>query len=278
MNRDVIDPFLVLALLNNFYVLGMSRLRLIIIAVAIQGAILGLLYPLAHAGVFTLSPLSLLRLLALTLAVISIKGWVIPRLLFQAVLLADMRSTVSSVIGFVPTLLLGGVATAAALIFATSLPLPNDHFSHLLIPASLATVMSGFILLATRREALAQVLGYIVLENGIFIFGLLLIEAVPVLVEFGIVLDLFVGVFVMGIIINHVSRAFPAASSEQGNTLLNCSLGKAPETTTPYRDNLAMVLPIIICMLLTLVLGVYNPPVLSESIDNAVKFLQRMPQ
>ena len=60
--------------------------------------------------------------------------------------------------------------------------------------------------LVARREALAQVLGYIVMENGIFIFGLLLIEAVPVLVEFGVVLDLFVGVFVMGIIVNHVSQ------------------------------------------------------------------------
>ena len=219
MNRDVVDPILVLALLINFYVLGMSRLRLIIIAVAVQGALLGLLYPLSHGGVLALPWLSLLRLMALTLAVISIKGWVIPQLLFRAVLLADMRSTVSSVVGFVPTLLLGGVATAAALVFATSLPLPDDHFSHLLIPASLATVMSGFILLTTRREALAQVLGYIVLENGIFIFGLLLIEAVPVLVEFGIVLDLFVGVFVMGIIINHVSRAFPAASSEHLTSL-----------------------------------------------------------
>ena len=214
MNPSLVDPFLVVALLINFYVLGMSRLRLLIIAVAVQGAMLGLLYPLAHEGVFDLGSISLLRLLALTAAIVGLKGWLIPKFLFKAVLLADMRSQVTSVIGFVPTLLLGGAGTTAALVFAGSLPLPDDHLSHLLIPAALATVLSGFLLLATRREALAQVLGYIVLENGIFIFGLLLIEAVPVLVELGIVLDLFVGVFVMGIIINHVSRAFPEASTE----------------------------------------------------------------
>jgi len=83
----------------------------------------------------------------------------------------------------------------------------------------LATVLAGFLLLVTRREALGQVLGYIVMENGIFIFGLLLIETLPLLVEFGVVLDLFVGVFVMGIIVNHVSRVFPEASSEHLNTL-----------------------------------------------------------
>lgn len=214
MNPSLVDPFLVLALLINFYVLGMSRLRLLIIAVAIQGAMLGLLYPLVHEGLFQLSPMAILRLFVLTVVIVCLKGWLIPKFLFKAISLADMRSTVTSVIGFVPTLLLGGAATTAALVFAGSLPLPDDHLSHLLIPTALATVMAGFLVLATRREALAQVLGYIVLENGIFIFGLLLIEAVPVLVELGIVLDLFVGVFVMGIIINHVSRAFPEASTE----------------------------------------------------------------
>ncbi len=140
-------------------------------------------------------------------------------MLFKAVLLADIRTTISSVVGFVPTLLLGGIGTGAAIIFSRRLPMPEGHRHHLLIPAALATVLAGFLILVTRREALGQVLGYIVMENGIFIFGLLLIEAVPVLVEFGVVLDLFVGVFVMGIIVNHVSRAFPEASTEHLRTL-----------------------------------------------------------
>ena len=214
MNTSLIDPLLVLALLLNFYILGMSRLRLLIVAVAMQGVILGLLYPLAHEGLLELSFAAQLRLIFLTSAIVFLKGWLIPKFLMKAVMLAGMRSMVTSLIGFVPTLILGGITTALALVFAGSLPLPDDHVSHLLIPASLATVLSGFLILTTRREALAQVLGYIVLENGIFIFGLLLIETVPVLVELGVILDLFVGIFVMGIIINHVSRAFPEASTE----------------------------------------------------------------
>ena len=50
--------------------------------------------------------------------------------------------------------------------------------------------------------------GYLVLENGIFILGLALLEAMPFLVEIGVLLDLFVGIFVMGIIINHINREF----------------------------------------------------------------------
>ncbi|MDA1053730.1 MAG: proton-conducting transporter membrane subunit [Planctomycetota bacterium] len=64
-----------------------------------------------------------------------------------------------------------------------------------------------------------------------------------------------------------------------GNTLVNCSLGPAPEgaATTRFRDNLPMVFPIILSMLLTLLLGLYTPPLLSEWIGDAVAFLQKAP-
>ena len=221
----LLDPGLVIALLLNFYILTITRLKQVIYAVALQGALLGLLYPIAHTGLsssgeaHSLDGLTALRLLGLTAAVVAIKGWIIPRFLLKAIHTADVKSRVTSTIGIVPPLLLGGVGTAGVVVFSQSLPLAAGHASHLPIPAALATVLCGFLMLMTRREALGQVLGYIVLENGIFIFGLLLIEAVPIMVELGIVLDLFVGVFVMGIIFNHVSRAFPEASIEHLSSL-----------------------------------------------------------
>jgi hydrogenase-4 component E len=226
MIANVLDPCMVLALLLNFFILGTARLRMLMSAVITQGVLLGLMYPVAHqaflpaaSGSSSTGATSLLRLVLLTAGIIGIKGWLIPKLLFKAALLADVRMTISSVVGFVPTLLLGGIGTGAALVFARTLPQAAGQETSLLIPAALATVFTGFVILTTRREALAQVLGYIVMENGIFIFGMLLIEAVPLLVEFGVVLDLFVGVFVMGIIVNHVSRAFPEASTEHLSSL-----------------------------------------------------------
>jgi hydrogenase-4 component F len=64
-----------------------------------------------------------------------------------------------------------------------------------------------------------------------------------------------------------------------GNTLINCSLGPAPQssTTTRFQDNFAMVAPIAICMLLTLALGIYTPPLLTEWVNGAIEFLQRTP-
>jgi len=59
------------------------------------------------------------------------------------------------------------------------------------------------------------VLGYLLLENGIFIFSLLLTESMPAMVEAGAILDLIAGIFVMGIIINQISREFSSIDTSR---------------------------------------------------------------
>src|ERR1051325_8283013 len=104
---------------------------------------------------------------------------------------------------------LQGVALGVlTVIFSETLPLIAADRESLILPSSFATVLTGFIILTTRRKAITQVVGYLILENGIFIMGLALLNAMPFLVEVGVLLDLFVAIFVMGIIINHISREF----------------------------------------------------------------------
>jgi hydrogenase-4 component E len=78
---------------------------------------------------------------------------------------------------------------------------------------ALATLMIGLIVLITRTKALSQVLGYLMLENGIYLFGLTQTRRVPFLVEAGVLLDVFVGVFVMGIVVFHINREFDSISA-----------------------------------------------------------------
>jgi hydrogenase-4 component E len=220
MSLTTIDPFLVVVVLLNFFLLATGRLRALITAVAVQGAILGLIYPLAHQGIHAGgSNVVSLRLLALAAAMIAIKAIVMPRMLTYAMREASVSWLIEPYIGLTTSLLLGAVGTGLALALSRSLPLRAEHASHLLVPAALSTVLTGFLILTTRREALTQVVGYLVLENGIFIFGLLLVDAMPLIVEVGVLLDLFVGVFVMGIIIHHVNRQFSASTSDHLSAL-----------------------------------------------------------
>ena len=88
------------------------------------------------------------------------------------------------------------------------LPLGEMLHLPLVLPASLMTMFTGLFIIVSRRSALAQSLGYIVLENGIFAFGIAAVGEIPMLVEFGILLDAFAAVLVMGIAIYHINREF----------------------------------------------------------------------
>jgi hydrogenase-4 component E len=204
---NVLDPLLIFALALNFVTLGVSRIRAAIDAVALQGILLGFLPLLVHQEIG-------LRVILLVTVMIVLKGLAIPFLLLRAMREADIQQEVTPVVDYITSLLLGAGGTTLAIVFAYTLPLAEQHARQLIVPASLATVWCGFLMLTTRKKAIMQVLGYLLLENGIFLFGLLLLEALPFLVEVGVLLDLFTGVFVMGIIIHHINREFASISTE----------------------------------------------------------------
>lgn len=204
---QLLDPLLIVALALNFVALGVSRIRGVVNAVALQGMLLGLLPLFVQPRLDT-------RLILLIVLTVALKGFIIPGFLLHAMREVNIQHKVNPVVGFIGSLLLGALGTGLALVFSYTLPLADEHADLLLVPGSLATVWTGLLMLTTRRQAILQVLGYLLLENGIFQFGLLLLEAMPFLVELGVLLDLFTGVFVMGIIIHHISREFPSTSTE----------------------------------------------------------------
>jgi hydrogenase-4 component E len=63
------------------------------------------------------------------------------------------------------------------------------------------------------------VLGFLLLENGVFVFGLLLSGFMPLMVEAGVLLDLFAAVFVMGIVMFHINREFSSLDTEKLSAL-----------------------------------------------------------
>jgi len=204
---QILDPLLIVALALNFVALGVSRIRGVINAVALQGMLLGICPLFVHPEIG-------LRGILLVVVTIALKGFVIPGFLVHAMREANIQHEVNPVVNYMSSLLLGAVGTGLALVFSSTLPLAEGHTDLLLVPASLATVWTGFLLLTARRKAITQVLGYLLLENGIFLFGLLLLEGMPFLVEVGVLLDVFTGVFVMGIIIHQISREFASISTE----------------------------------------------------------------
>ena len=194
---------LVLVVLTNLKLLGSSRLGASIRVVAAQGVALGLLPILAHWQERSL------HFALLAAGTIALKGIVFPRLLFRAVREAEVAREIEPYVGYVASLVVGVLALGGSFwLHRQWLPTPEDIVSPWLVPVALFSIFAGLFLIVARKRALNQVLGFLVLENGIYTFGIGVVAGTPFLVELGVLLDVFVAVFVMGIAVYHINREF----------------------------------------------------------------------
>lgn len=200
------DALLLLVLLGDFAVLAASRLTFTIRATAFQGILLGLL-PLAIDRAWSG------HAILLAAGTLLVKGIVLPNVLLWAMREAAVRREVEPSIGPLGSILAGVVALGLAFALGAHLPPLGPDVPRLLVATSLTTVMCGFLVFTTRRKAMTQVVGYLLLENGIYVFGLTLAGRVPLLIEMGVLLDLLVGVFIMGLVVFQMNRELESIDS-----------------------------------------------------------------
>jgi hydrogenase-4 component E len=210
----MIDLILVLLTLTGFVFLGSSRLQFSIRTLALQGVLLGLI-PVWGA----LQNLEL-RILALGIVSIAVKGLVLPHFLNRAMRKANVWREDNPFVGFTSSMVVGIICLGVSFWLASRLPFIGSAQPRMAVAASFFFIFVGLFVIISRRKALTQVLGYLVMENGIYIFGVALAVDVPLLVELGVLLDVFVAVFVMGIMIFHISRSFDHIDTDQLSSLV----------------------------------------------------------
>src|SRR6516165_11019876 len=125
---QILDPLLIVVLALNFVALGVSRIRGVINAAALQGILLGMFPLFVHPDIG-------LRGILLIVGTIALKGLVIPAFLVHAMREADIQHEVNPVVNYMTSLLLGAAGTGLALVFSYTLPLAEQHTDLLLVPA-----------------------------------------------------------------------------------------------------------------------------------------------
>lgn len=207
MNSSV-DYMLVLLLIGNLFLLGTNRVRACIRIVALQGVVLGVMPVISHASVPEL------RVLMQAVFVISLKGIAFPWLLFRALRGMEVRREMEPLVGYTLSVMAGFAFIALSLWLKERMPAMDLRVSGLALPAALSTMFTGLFLIVSRRKALTQVLGYIVLENGIFAFAFASSIEAGFIVEMGIMLDAFFAVAVMGVALFYIYRTFDAIDTD----------------------------------------------------------------
>lgn len=200
--EEGMDMMVMLVVLTNLYCLGTNRLANCIKVIALQGILLGLLPLIIHEGEIT-------RRLWIQVALSTLsKGILFPWLLMRAMKKLEVKREVEPFVSNVASLLIGMLLLTVSLWLGQKLTLPWKMDSYYLVPTALFNLMIGLFVIISRKKALTQVLGFLIMENGIYTFGLTFAEAEPLLVEMGILLDVFMAVFVMGIVIYQINREF----------------------------------------------------------------------
>ncbi len=207
------DAVIAALILTNLRLIASSRISACIYAVACQGVLLGVLPLLVGPQHLTV------RACALSAATVMLKGFFFPWLLLRALRSVSVRREMEPLVGYTLSLIIGAVLLATAMWFGRQLPLPVPARSPMVLPLAMFTIMVGLFAIVSRRKALTQVLGYLVMENGIYAFGLAFALSEPSLVELGILLDAFMAVFVMGITIFHISREFDHMDTDRLSAL-----------------------------------------------------------
>ena len=113
---NLLNAVLVIVLVMNLFALGTSRILAVIRIVAAQGVLLGIIPLLVHKHLT-------LPVVLMVVAAIALKGIVIPAIMIRALRDAQIKREVEPLIGLLPSIILGALATAFALLFAGQLPL-----------------------------------------------------------------------------------------------------------------------------------------------------------
>lgn len=196
-------------LLTAVLVLWRRDMTAIVRLIWIQGVLLG-----ALAAVLAVHHDSA-ELVAGAVAILLLKGVLLPALLVRAARSAEPAREAEPLINVPASLLAAALLTLLA--YAASQPLtalaPGPETEA--IPVGIAMVLIGFLTLTTRRNALPQVAGFLVLDNGIGVVALLATGGVPLVVELGAALDLLLIVLILQILTARLRVVYGATDLDE---------------------------------------------------------------
>lgn len=178
-----------------------SDLRAIVSVIALQGVALGVVAGALgihghDAGLCVVAGL-----------VLCAKGFVIPSLLRQLVRRGSASSEIPPLVNVSASLVAASLLTIVAFLASGKIVALYSTPATRLAPIGLATVLIGFFALVTRRRPVSQIIGVLLVDNGIALIAFLLTAGFPLLVELGASLDVLLVIVVLRVLASTIHSA-----------------------------------------------------------------------
>jgi hydrogenase-4 component E len=207
-----VETILSLVLLSILFSFGSSRVTGLIKVIAFQGIVVSIVpffigHEMHTGGV------------VFTLVTLVIRGIIIPMSIYIAITKVAIQRQVEPIVGFNASMMFGLALIVSATVVSRHLNIPSLSQFTLLLPTAISLLVTGMFLLIARRNAIAMVIGYIMMENGIYLAGTTISLKARHIVEFGILLDILAGVMIMAVILQNIKRTFDDVDTAKLRTL-----------------------------------------------------------
>lgn len=148
-----------------------------------------------------------------------LKAVVLPHYLERMRSRLDVTREVDPYVNYAASLLVAGVLVLLAYVVTRPLILVSTLPTRSGIPLAMGLIFVGFFVILSRKKALTQIVGFLVLENGIVLLAALGTYGIPLIVEIGVFLDVLMGFLVMQVLVYHIHGTFESIDVDQLNQL-----------------------------------------------------------
>ncbi len=145
-----------------------------------------------------------------------IKSIVIPKVLTYVTsrLEIEFKTETRPYVSLRMAIIISAFLVALSYFLTQQIPLKSDPVAATYLPISISLFLIGLFVIVSRRAALSQVVGLLIIENGLFLFTLVLTHGVSLLIEMGIFADILVGIVISSILLFRISRTFDSLDIE----------------------------------------------------------------
>ena len=139
-----------------------------------------------------------------------IKSIIIPKVLTYVTrkLEIEFKLETNPYVSIRASVIISALLVALSYFLIQQIPFKSDQIVNAYLPVSMAQFFIGLFVLVNRRTVLSQVVGLLIIENGLFLFAMALTHGVSLLIEIGIFVDILVGIVISSILLFRISRTF----------------------------------------------------------------------
>jgi len=200
--QQMVSVAAALLLLTSFALLAQRRMRALLHWFSAQGIIL------AVATAMVANEANMPELYFSAAMTLLLKGIFLPWLTWRIVVRLGVHREVEQLVNISATALIG----AALVLYAVHVTLPIIHFSHLVtrntIAIAMASLFLGMLMMITRRQAVAQVVAFLSIENALFFTATAATYGMPLVVELGVAFDVLIAGLIFGLFFYHIRSSF----------------------------------------------------------------------